>query len=139
MLLQTSLPRGAAAPAYAIPVYYQRFLTIPRIASLSFALADGRQHLTPVKATYDLAEPTAYVLVDRRSVKARSLHDRSARVAIGECDDDRWITVEGRASVSTDIHLVERARALYRERFGRPSRWGDAVVAVEVERVLGGR
>ncbi|WP_052589775.1 pyridoxamine 5'-phosphate oxidase family protein [Luteipulveratus mongoliensis] len=140
MLLRTDTSPVRSGPfATLIPVEYQAFLALPRIASLGLQLADGRQHLTPVKATYDEGRRAAYVIVDRQSVKARRLTVEPSRVAIGEHDQSQWITLEGRARLSLEPETLDRARTLYRRRFDRPSRWGDAVVALDIDRVLTGR
>lgn len=119
-------------------------LARPGLATLAVPRPGGGVHATPVKAVLDVRRSTAWVFVEAASVKARlvtAADDAGAplRVALTEVSDRAWVSLEGAARLLAAGDCPPRVRTRYLRRFGRPVTWGDAVLEVDVDRVLHGR
>jgi len=130
----------AGVAGWDLPQVYLDFLSVPRLASMAFALPDDRIHQTPVKMALEVESGIAVVLTSSRSVKARRISNagRQVRVALNEHSSTLWVTLEGPATVSAEPDRVDWARGVYASRFGARSVWGDVIVEVAVETVLYG-
>lgn len=113
------------------------FLTVRHLATLTTLLPDGRPHVVPVGFTWDGAHGLARVITSGTSQKAHNAA-RDPRVAIGQLDGGRWITVEGTATVSDDAERVAEAVTRYAARYRQPRvNPARVVIEVAVDRLLG--
>jgi PPOX class probable F420-dependent enzyme len=98
------------------------FVTERHLATLTTLREDGSPHVAPVAFTWDDDAGCARVTTNRHSVKTqnaarRGLHGESARAAICQVDGGRWITLEGAATVVTDLAEIVDAVARYGRRY----------------------
>ncbi len=117
------------------------FLTVRHLATLTTLLPDGRPHVVPVGFTVDFPQDggsaLARVITSGTSQKAHNAA-RDGRVAIGQVDGGRWITVEGTATVSDDPERVAEAVARYAVRYRQPRvNPRRVVVEIRIDRLLG--
>ncbi|MFJ7630714.1 pyridoxamine 5'-phosphate oxidase family protein [Streptomyces sp. NPDC097595] len=116
------------------------FLALPLTATLTTLRPDGTPHVAPVRFTFDPDTGLARVTTRASARKARHVAagGPAARVALCQADGFRWITLEGRASVTDDpVRLAEAVRR-YTARYGAaPPEVPDlAVVEITVDRAL---
>jgi F420H(2)-dependent biliverdin reductase len=124
-------------PLEALPTEVVDFLTARHLATLTTLRADGRPHVAPVGFTYDPNTRLARVICSGTSRKALNVA-ADARVAICQVDGGRWLTVEGRARVETDVTNVTDAEARYTGRYQAPRpNTARVVIVVDVERIMG--
>jgi F420H(2)-dependent biliverdin reductase len=124
------------------------FLTERHLATLTTPRPDGGPHVVPVGFTWDPQARLVRVISSRGSVKVRNVLAAAAegggggaggaRVAVCQVDGRRWLTLEGRARVSTEADDVREAERRYGERYRQPRPNPERIVIlVEVDRVLG--
>jgi PPOX class probable F420-dependent enzyme len=121
----TDLPTGVTA-----------FLTERHLATLTTLRPDGTPHVVPVGFSWDAEAQLARVITSAGSRKAA--HAAGTRVALCQVDGARWLTLEGKATVSSDPDRVAEAVRRYAERYRQP-RVNPERVAIEitVDRVMG--
>ncbi|WP_393058619.1 pyridoxamine 5'-phosphate oxidase family protein [Streptomyces sp. LN549] len=128
-------PTGIALSAAA-----REFLTLPRTAAFTTLRPDNTPHVTPVRFTFDASTGLARVTTRAGARKARNVSAGgvAAHVALCQADGFRWITVEGRATVSDDpVRLAEAVdRYTARYRAAPPAPPDLVVVEIAVDRVL---
>lgn len=103
---------------------------------------DGTPHVVPVSVTYDPEAGIARVVASGGSKKVRNVLAAGAtgmRVALCQVDRRRWATLEGRAVVRTEPHLIADAERRFTERYGRDPRPNPERVLIEVtvDRTMG--
>jgi F420H(2)-dependent biliverdin reductase len=115
------------------------FLAERHLATLTSLRADGSPHVTPVGFTYDAEADLVRVICDGASLKAR-LARAGRPTAVCQVDGARWLTLQGRAQVSTDPQRVADAERRYTARY-RPPRMNPnrVVIEIAVDRVYGSR
>ncbi|MGW1192557.1 pyridoxamine 5'-phosphate oxidase family protein [Streptomyces sp. NPDC002559] len=110
------------------------FLTGPRTATLATLRPDGTPHVTPVRFTFEAATGLVRVTTRAGARKARNVAagGPAARTALCQADGMRWVTLEGRATVTHDpAHLAEAVRR-YTERYRTPPPHPPDLVVVEI-------
>lgn len=117
------------------------FVTERHLATLSTLRPDGTPHVVPVAFTWDAERGTAVMTTREGSAKVRNIEAAQgvpARGALCQVDGGRWLTLEGRVTVSRDPEVVadaERRYALrYRHLEPSPTR---IVLLLTVDRVMG--
>ena len=112
----------------------EQFLQERHMGVLVTLRADGSPHAVPVGFT--LEGSVVRVITFAGSVKARNAA-RGGRAAITQHDGARWVTFEGRVSVTDDAEAVAAAVQGYTERYRPPKQRADRVVVhIAVDRVL---
>jgi PPOX class probable F420-dependent enzyme len=121
----------AALPADAVA-----FLTERHLATLTTLRPDGTPHVVPVGFTWDAGAGLARVITSGTSRKAA--HAAGTRVALCQVDGARWLTLEGKATVTGDAARVAEAVRRYALRYRQP-RVNPRRVAIEitVDRIMG--
>jgi PPOX class probable F420-dependent enzyme len=118
----------------ALPHGVTTFLTERHLATITTLRPDGTPHVVPVGFTWDGA--LARVITSGASRKAA--HADGARVALCQVDGARWLTVEGKAIVSSDPERVAEAVRRYAERYRQPRvNPQRVVIEVTVDRMMG--
>ncbi|MEU2671631.1 TIGR03618 family F420-dependent PPOX class oxidoreductase [Streptomyces sp. NPDC007164] len=126
--------------ATELPAATQAFLARPHTATLTTLRPDGTPHVTPVRFTIDTVTGLARVTTRAGARKARNVAagGRAAHVALCQADGFRWVTLEGRATVTDDpVRLTEAVRR-YTARYGAapPAPPDLAVIEIAVDHVL---
>jgi PPOX class probable F420-dependent enzyme len=122
----------------------QRVFVMERhVATLTTLRPDGSPHVTPVAFAWDADSGTAWMTSDEGSAKVRNV-DAGARGtaaplgALCQVSGGRWITLEGRLSVSRETRDIAEAERRYAARYGPldpdPRR---VVIRLVAENVLG--
>ncbi|MDH6553988.1 PPOX class probable F420-dependent enzyme [Streptomyces sp. SAI-117] len=123
-----------------LPAAARAFLTRPHTASFTTLRPDGTPHVTPVRFTFDTATGLARVTTRAGARKARNVlaGGPESRTALCQADDFRWVTLEGRATVTDDpVHLAEAVRRYtHRYRAQPPEPLDLVVIEIAVDRVL---
>ncbi|MEU9314912.1 TIGR03618 family F420-dependent PPOX class oxidoreductase [Streptomyces sp. NPDC048295] len=116
------------------------FLAAPCTATLTTLRPDGTPHVTPVRFTFDPATGLARVTTRAGARKARNVAagGPSAHVALCQADGFRWVTLEGRATVTDDPARLAEAIRRYTARYraAPPAPPDLAVIEIAVDRVL---
>ncbi|MEV0829681.1 pyridoxamine 5'-phosphate oxidase family protein [Nonomuraea rubra] len=131
------------------------FLAEPLVATLTTLRPDGSPHVAPVRFTWDREAGLARVLTVATSRKARNLTGTpgtgipgtgtpgtgtagSGRVALCQVAGFRWITLEGRATVSADPRRIAEAARRYTRRYlsPPPDPPGRVVIEIAVDHFL---
>jgi len=115
------------------------FLTERHLATLTTMRADGTPHVVAVGFTWDAGASLVRVITWAGSRKARNVAARQGSpAAVCQVDGGRWLTLEGRATVTSDPERVAEAVRRYGERYREPKQRDDRVVIeISVDRVLG--
>jgi len=115
------------------------FVTERHLATLTTMRADGTPHVVAVGFTWDPAEQLVRVITWAGSRKARNVAQApNGPAAVCQVDGGRWLTMEGRATVTSDPQRVAIAVARYAERYRQPKVRDDRVVIeISIDRVLG--
>lgn len=115
------------------------FLTERHLATLTTMRADGTPHVVAVGFTWDPTEQIVRVITWAGSRKARNVAQApGSPAAVCQVDGGRWLTMEGRAIVTSDPERVAIAVERYAERYRDPKDREDRVVIeIAVDRVLG--
>lgn len=115
------------------------FLSEYHLATLTTLRADGSPHVTPVGFTFDPEARLARIITFPQSHKVANLraHD-SPRAAVSQVDGGRWLTLEGRATVTDDPERVARAVEGYAIRYRQPGERPDRVaIEIAVDHMMG--
>ena len=113
------------------------FLTERHLAMLTTLRADGSPHVVAVGFTFDPKTHIARVITTGGSQKALNAA-RGGVAVLSQVDGARWLSLEGRASVSSDAESVRDAELRYAQRYRTPrANPRRVVVEVHIERVLG--
>ena len=115
------------------------FVTERHLASLTTMRADGTPHVVAVGFTWDADEGIVRVITWAGSRKARNVAEQpGSPAAVCQVDGGRWLTMEGRATVTADPERVAIAVERYAARYRQPKERTDRVVIeIAVDRVLG--
>ena len=115
------------------------FVTERHLASLTTMRPDGTPHVVAVGFTWDADERIVRVITWAASRKARNVATSpGSAAAVCQVDGGRWLTLEGRATVTSDPERVAIAVARYAERYREPKERSDRVVIeIAVDRILG--
>lgn len=109
------------------------FLSERHLAMLTTLRADNSPHVVAVGFTFDPKTHIARVITTGGSQKAVNA-DRSGLAVLSQVDGARWLSLEGRVAVNSDIDAVLRYAQRYRTPRPNPRR---VVIEVQIERVLG--
>jgi PPOX class probable F420-dependent enzyme len=113
------------------------FLTERHLAMLTTLRADASPHVVAVGFTFDPKTHIARVITTGGSQKAVNA-ERGGVAVLSQVDGARWLSLEGRASVNSDIDAVRDAELRYAQRYRTPRpNPRRVVIEVHVERVLG--
>lgn len=115
------------------------FLIERHLATLTTMRADDTPHVVAVGFTWDADASLVRVITWAGSRKARNVAARpGSPAAVCQVDGGRWLTLEGRATVTSDPERVAEAVRRYGERYREPKQRDDRVVIeISVDRVLG--
>lgn len=115
------------------------FVTERHLATLTTMRADGTPHVVAVGFTWDPEEQLVRVITWAGSRKARNIAQApGSPAAVCQVDGGRWLTMEGRATVTSDPERVAIAVERYARRYRQPKVRDDRVVIeIAVDRVLG--
>jgi hypothetical protein len=115
------------------------FVTERHLATLTTMRADGTPHVVAVGFTWDPEEQLVRVITWAGSRKARNVAEApGSPAAVCQVDGGRWLTMEGRATVTSDPERVAIAVERYAGRYRQPKVRDDRVVIeIAVDRVLG--
>ena len=113
------------------------FLTERHLAMLTTLRADNTPHVVAVGFTFDPKTHIARVITTGGSQKA--VNAERGRVAVlSQVDGARWLSLEGPASVNSEVDAVRDAELRYAQRYRTPRvNPRRVVIEVQVERVLG--
>ena len=122
-----------------LPPEVLAFATERHLGTLTTIRPDGTPHVVAVGFTYDPADRIASVITFASSRKARNVaHSSGAAAAVCQVDGPRWLTFEGRATVTDDPDDVAEGVRRYAERYSQPKeRTERVVIQIHVDRVLG--
>ncbi|MBS9535032.1 F420-dependent biliverdin reductase [Mycobacterium sp. M1] len=113
------------------------FLTERHLAMLTTLRADNSPHVVAVGFTFDPMTHIARVITTGGSQKAVNA-ERGGVAVLSQVDGARWLSLEGRATVSRESAAVRDAELRYAQRYKTPRANPERVVIeVEIERVIG--
>lgn len=113
------------------------FLTERHLATFTSIGYDGLPHVTPVGFSWEADRHVARVITNRSSRKARNVGD-GATVVVCQVDGRRWLSLRGRAVVTSDATAVAEAVLRYAERYRQPRENPQRVaILIAVERIYG--
>ena len=113
------------------------FLTERHLAMLTTLRADGSPHVVAVGFTFDPKTHIARVITTGGSQKAVNA-ERGKVAVLSQVDGARWLSLEGKSTVSNDADDVRDAELRYAQRYRTPRENPKRVVIeVHVTRVLG--
>src|SRR5271163_3665463 len=113
------------------------FLTERHLAMLTTLRSDNSPHVVAVGFTFDPKTHIARVITSGGSQKAVNA-DRAGVAVLSQVDGARWLSLEGRATVNSEIDAVRDAELRYAQRYRTPRvNPRRVVIEVQVERVLG--
>jgi PPOX class probable F420-dependent enzyme len=115
------------------------FVAERHLATLTTLREDGTPHVVAVGFTWDADTGLVRVITWASSRKARNVIARpGSPAAVCQVDGGRWLTMEGRATVTDDPARVAEAVRRYSVRYREPKDRDDRVVIeITVDRVLG--
>jgi F420H(2)-dependent biliverdin reductase len=113
------------------------FLTERHLAVLTTLRPDNTPHVVAVGFTFDPRTRIARVITTGGSQKA--VNAERGRVAVlSQVDGARWLSLEGVASVNSELGAVRDAELRYAQRYRTPRvNPQRVVIEVAVQRVLG--
>lgn len=113
------------------------FLTERHLAMLTTLRPDNTPHVVAVGFTFDPKTRIARVITTGGSQKA--VNAERGRVAVlSQVDGARWLSLEGLASVNSELDAVRDAELRYAQRYRTPRvNPQRVVIEVAVQRVLG--
>ena len=113
------------------------FLSERHLAMLTTLRVDNSPHVVAVGFTFDPKTHIARVITTGGSQKA--VNAQRSRVAVlSQVDGARWLSLEGPASVNSEVDAVRDAELRYAQRYRTPRvNPRRVVIEVQVERVLG--
>lgn len=113
------------------------FLTERHLAMLATLRPDGTPHVVAVGFTFDPKTHLARVITTGGSQKAVNAQ-RGGVAVLSQVDGARWLSLEGRASVNSEVDAVRDAELRYAQRYRTPRpNPRRVVIEVQIERVLG--
>ena len=113
------------------------FLTERHLAMLTTLRADNTPHVVAVGFTFDPKTHIARVITTGGSQKAVNA-ERGGVAVLSQVDGARWLSLEGRASVNSQVDAVRDAELRYAQRYRTPRvNPRRVVIEVQIERVLG--
>jgi F420H(2)-dependent biliverdin reductase len=113
------------------------FLTERHLAMLTTLRADNSPHVVAVGFTFDPKTHIARVITSGGSQKAVNA-ERGGVAVLSQVDGARWLSLEGPASVNSEVGAVRDAELRYAQRYRTPRvNPRRVVIQVQVERVLG--
>jgi F420H(2)-dependent biliverdin reductase len=113
------------------------FLTERHLAMLTTLRPDNTPHVVAVGFTFDPKTHIARVITTGGSQKAVNA-ERGRIAVLSQVDGARWLSLEGPASVTSEIDAVRDAELRYAQRYRTPRvNPQRAVIEVTVQRVLG--
>lgn len=120
-----------------LPAATRAFLIRPHAATLTTLRPDGTPHVTPVRFTFDATAGLVRVTTRAGARKARNVA-AGGPSALCQADGFRWVTLEGRATVTDDAARLADAVCRYtaRYRMAPPAPPDLVVIEISVERVL---
>lgn len=99
--------------------------------------SDGSPHVVAVGFTFDPKTHIARVITTGGSQKAVNAQERGVAV-LSQVDGARWLSLEGKSTVSSDPDAVRDAELRYAQRYRTPRvNPRRVVIEVRIERVLG--
>ncbi|MFH9065726.1 pyridoxamine 5'-phosphate oxidase family protein [Streptomyces coeruleorubidus] len=123
-----------------LPAATRVFLTRPHTATFTTLRSDGTPHVTPVRFTFDSTTALARVTTRAAARKARNVAagGPAARVALCQASGFRWVTLEGRATVTDDPARLAEAVHRYTDRYraAPPAPLDLVVIEIAVDRLL---
>ena len=124
-------------PEETTPAFVE-FVTERHLAVLTLVRPNGRPHATPVGFTWDPENGLARVITWSGSVKTRILETSSVAGSLCQVDGGRWVTLEGRCSVTAEPEACADGVARYAARYSPPKDRGSdrRVVIMAVEHIL---
>jgi F420H(2)-dependent biliverdin reductase len=113
------------------------FLTERHLAMLTTLRTDNTPHVVAVGFTFDPKTHIARVITTGGSQKAVNA-ERGGVAVLSQVDGARWLSLEGRASVNSEVDAVRDAELRYAQRYRTPRvNPRRVVIEVQIERVLG--
>jgi F420H(2)-dependent biliverdin reductase len=113
------------------------FLTERHLAMLTTLRADNTPHVVAVGFTFDPKTHIARVITTGGSQKAVNA-ERGGVAVLSQVDGARWLSLEGRAGVNSEVDAVRDAELRYAQRYRTPRvNPRRVVIEVQIERVLG--
>ncbi|MBN3508882.1 MULTISPECIES: F420-dependent biliverdin reductase [Mycobacteriaceae] len=113
------------------------FLTERHLAMLTTLRSDNSPHVVAVGFTFDPKTHIARVITNGGSQKAVNAHERGIAV-LSQVDGARWLSLEGKSTVSSEADAVRDAELRYAQRYRTPRvNPRRVVIEVRIERVLG--
>lgn len=126
-----------------LPESFAAFVTSRHVATLTTLRADGSPHVAPVGFSYDPVTRIARVIASAGTQKVVNI-ERSAITGLGasavvcQVDGGRWISLEGKAVVTSDPERVGEACARYEARYQAPRPNPNRLaIEIHVDRILG--
>lgn len=128
------------------PESIAEFVTSRHLATLTTLRADGSPHVAPVGFSYDPVTQLARIIASAGTQKVLNIQrlgaseqgGLGASVVICQVDGGRWISLEGKAVVTTDPERVDEACARYAARYQAPRPNPNRVaIEIRVDRILG--
>lgn len=128
-----------ALDPHSLPDEVLAFLAERHLATLTTLRPDGTLHVVAVGFTYDVATALVRVITFAPSRKARNVAaSPGAPAAVCQVDGGRWLTLEGRATVTSEPAAIAEGVRRYGERYRTPKERDDRVVIeIQVDRVMG--
>ena len=113
------------------------FLTERHLAMLTTLRPDNTPHVVAVGFTFDPKTHIARVITIGGSQKAVNA-ERGGVAVLSQVDGARWLSLEGQASVNSQVDAVRDAELRYAQRYRTPRvNPRRVVIEVQIERVLG--
>ena len=113
------------------------FLTERHLAMLTTLRSDQSPHVVAVGFTFDPKTHIARVITSGGSQKAVNADQRGVAV-LSQVDGARWLSLEGKATVRTEVDAVRDAELRYAQRYREPRpNPRRVVIEISVSRVLG--
>jgi F420H(2)-dependent biliverdin reductase len=129
-----------------LPESFAEFVTTRHLATLTTLRADGTPHVAPVGFSFDPATRIARVIASAGVQKVLNIQrfgpsgpsGLGASVVICQVDGGRWISLEGKAVVTSDPERVAEACSRYEARYQAPRPNPNRVaIEINVQRILG--
>src|SRR6201986_3757849 len=113
------------------------FLTERHLAMLTTLRTDNSPHVVAVVFPFDPKTHIARVITTGGSQKAVNA-ERGGVAVLSQVDGARWLSLEGQASVNSQVDAVRDAELRYAQRYRTPRVNPRRVgIEVQIERVLG--
>ena len=117
------------------------FLTERHLATFTTLRPDGSPHVAPVGFSFDASAGLARVISFAGARKVRNVlaaGPGGGLAVLSQVDGGRWLSLEGRATVTDDPDRVAAAVEGYARRYRQPGERDDRVaIEIAVTRVLG--